>query len=81
MAFMSKQRQELLAGVCMEMLEHSNPDIKAVAFQTLKNAVLRDRYAGTPITAKEIVMSLATFMELAQEHNEGVLANDMAGCD
>jgi hypothetical protein len=81
MAFMSDKRKKLLAGAMLEMLEHSNPDIKAEAFLTLKNAVLRTDYAGTPITTKEIVMSLAPFMELAQEHNEKVLAHDLAGCD
>ena len=81
MAFMSDKRRKVLAGAMLEMLEHSNPDIKAEAFQTLKNAVLRTGYAGTPTTTKEIVMSLAPFMDLALEHNERVLAHDMAGCD
>ena len=81
MAFMSKQRQELLAGSMLEMLEHSNPDIRAQAWDTLKNAILRGSYAGTPITTQEIVMAMAPFVDLAEEHKERVLAHDMAGCD
>ena len=63
------------------MLEHSNPDIRAQAWDTLKNAILRGSYAGTPITTQEIVMAMAPFVDLAEEHKERVLAHDMAGCD
>ena len=81
MAFMSDPRKKLLAGAMLEMLEHSNPDIRAQAWDTLKNAILRGSYAGTPITTQEIVMAMAPFVDLAEEHKERVLAHDMAGCD
>jgi len=81
MGFMSNKRQKLLAGAMLEMLEHSNPNIKAEAWDTLKKALFRDGGEGTTITTKEIVMAMAPFVDLAEEHKERVLAHDLAGCD
>ena len=81
MGFMSNKRQKLLAGMALEMLEHSNPNIKAEAWDTLKKALFRDESGGATITTKEIVMAMAPFVDLAEEHKERVLAHDLAGCD
>jgi len=79
--FMSDKRKKLLAGAMLEMLEHSNPNIKAEAWDTLKKALFRDGSGGTTITTKEIVMAMAPFVDLAEEHKERVLAHDLAGLD
>jgi len=79
--FMSDKRKKLLAGAMLEMLEHSNPNIKAEAWDTLKKALFRDGGGGTTITTKEIVMAMAPFVDLAEEHKERVLAHDLAGLD
>lgn len=81
MAFMSDPRKKLLAGAMLEMLEHSDPNIRAQAWDTLKQAILRDEHTGSTITTKEIVMAMAPFVDLAEEHKERVLAHDLAGCD
>jgi len=78
--FMSNKRQKLLAGVALELLEHSQPSIRTVALDTLKQAIIRGGDGGTPNT-KEIILTMAPILELAQEHNEKVLAHDLAGCD
>ena len=81
MAFMSDPRKKLLAGAMLEMLEHSNPNIRAEAWDTLKKALFRDGGGQTTITTKEIVMAMAPFVDLAEQHKERVLAHDLAGCD
>ena len=78
--FMSSKREKLLAGVAMELLEHSQTSIRAVALDTLKQAIIRNGDGGTPQT-KEIILTMAPILELAEQHNERVQAHDMAGCD
>jgi len=80
MAFMSDPRKKLLAGAMLEMLEHSDTKVRAVALDTLKQAIIRSGDGGTPQT-KEIILTMAPILELAEEHKERVLAHDLAGCD
>jgi len=80
MAFMSNKRQKLLAGVALELLEHSQTSIRTVALDTLKKAIVRSGDGGTPDT-KEVILTMAPILELAEEHKEKVLAHDLAGCD
>ena len=78
--FMSNKRQKLLAGVALELLEHSQTSIRTVALDTLKKAIVRSGDGGTPDT-KEVILTMAPILELAEEHKEKVLAHDLAGCD
>ena len=80
--FFSDKRKKLLAGCMLEMLEHSSESTKAHAVEVLKNAIKRDIQAGgTPLTTKEVIMTMAPILEMAEEHKERVLAHDLAGCD
>lgn len=80
--FMSDKRKKLLAGCMLEMLEHSSDTAKTYAMEVLQTAIKRDIQAGgTPLTTKEVVLTMAPILEMAQEHKEKVLAHDLAGCD
>ena len=80
--FMSDKRKKLLAGCMLEMLEHSSESTKTHAVEVLKNAIKRNiQTGGTPLTTKEVILTMAPILEMAQEHKEKVLAHDLAGCD
>lgn len=83
MAFMSKQKEELLAGSMLEMLEHSQASVRTVALDTLKQAIIRREAeaSGSFPQMKTVIFEMAQVLELAEEHKERVLAHDMAGCD
>ena len=82
MMFMSDKRRKLLAGCMLEMLEHSNNTVQYHAMSVLKEAIKRNIQAGgTPLTTKEVIMTMAPILEMAEEHKEKVLAHDLAGCD
>jgi hypothetical protein len=78
--FMSGPRRKLLAECFLEMLEHSSTSIRAEALDTLKRAIIREQDGGTP-QMKDIILTMAPILEMAEEHKEKVLAHDMAGCD
>ena len=80
--FFSDKRKKLLAECMLEMLEHSNITAKTHAVAVLENAIKRDlQSGGTPVSTKELVLSMARILEMAEEHNERVQAHDLAGCD
>ena len=80
--FFSDKRKKLLAGCMLEMLEHSNNTVQYHAMSVLKEAIKRNIQAGgTPLTTKEVIMTMAPILEMAEEHKEKVLAHDLAGCD
>ena len=76
--FMSDKRRKLLANAMLEMLEHSDINTKTHALAVLENAIKRE---NSPPSTKELVLSMARILELAEEHNERVMAHDLAGCD
>ena len=78
--FMSNKRQKLLAECMLEMLEQ--PATKAHATDILQQAVKRGiKAGGTPLTTKEVILTMAPILEMAEQHKEKVLAHDLAGCD
>ena len=80
--FMSDKRKKLLAGCMMEMLEHPSNLTRADATEILQTAIKREIQAGgTPLTTKEVILTMAPILEMATEHKERVLAHDLAGCD
>ena len=83
--FMSDKRRKLLAGCMMEMLEHSSTSVRAQALDTLKQAVIRDcqenSVCGYTPQMKEIILTMAPILEMAEQHNEKVVAHDLAGLD
>ena len=80
--FMSNKRQKLLAGCFLEMLEHGSNTAKTYAMEVLQTAIKREIQAGgTPLTTKEVILTMAPILEMATEHKEKVLAHDLAGCD
>ena len=80
--FMSDKRKKLLAGCMMEMLEHPSNTAKTHAIEVLQRAIKREIQAGgTPLTTKEVILTMAPILEMAEEHKERVLAHDLAGCD
>ena len=82
MMFMGDKRKKLLAGCMLEMLEHTSETARYNAMEVLKTAIKRDiKAGGTPLTKKEVILTMAPILEMAQEHKEKVLAHDLAGCD
>ena len=82
MMFMSDKRRKLLAGCMLEMLEHSNATAKTAALDVLQQSIKRNtEEGGTPLTTKDVILTMAPILEMAQEHKEKVLAHDLAGCD
>lgn len=82
MMFMSDKRKKLLASAMLEMLEHPSNNTKAHAIEVLQRAIKREIQAGgTPLTTKEVILTMAPILEMAEEHKERVLAHDLAGCD
>lgn len=80
--FMSDKRRKLLAGCMLEMLEHSSNTAKTHAMEVLQTAIKREIQAGgTPLTTKEVILTMAPILEMATEHKEKVMAHDLAGCD
>jgi hypothetical protein len=80
--FMSGPRKKLLAESMLEMLEHSNDTVKTAAMDVLQQSIKRSIQAvGTPLTTKEVILTMAPIIEMAEEHQEKVLAHDLAGCD
>ncbi len=80
--FMSGPRRKLLAECMLEMLEHSNDTAKTAALDVLQQSIRRGIQAGgTPLTTKEVILTMAPIIEMAEEHKERVLAHDLAGCD
>ena len=80
--FMSNKRQKLLAGCMLEMLEHSNITAKTAALDVLQQSIKRNtEEGGTPLTTKEVILTMAPILEMAEEHKEKVLTHDLAGCD
>jgi len=74
--FMSDKRKNLLVGCMLEMLEHPDINSKTHALAVLENAIKRES-----TSTKELVMSMARILEIAEKHSERVMAHDMAGCD
>ena len=79
--FMSDKRKQLLAECMLEMLEHSSTNVRTQALDTLKCSIIRNLKAGGMPQTKEVVLTMAPILEMAEKHKEVVQAHDLAGCD